>query len=70
MAPCHKSFRVAFVLGEKSLQAAKQVKLPSGILKTLREAKRYPEGYAVRFEINAPEDLEAAEKLAFAKLEN
>ena len=36
----------------------------------MQEAKRYPEGYAVRVEIVTPRDIDAIEKLALAKLEN
>jgi hypothetical protein len=36
----------------------------------LREAKRYPEGYAVRFEISNPKEIEFVERLAQVKIEN
>ena len=70
LAPCHGCFRVAFVLGEKAMQAAQQIKFPPSLTTTLREAKRYPEGYAVRLEISKPKEIEVVERLAQVKIEN
>jgi hypothetical protein len=70
LAPCHGSFRVAFVLGDKAMEAARQVKLPKAVLKIFDEAPRYPEGTGVRLEIAARKDLAAVKKLAEVKLAN
>ena len=70
LAPCHGSFRVAFVLGDKAMEAARQVKLPKAVLKIMDEAPRYPEGTGVRLEIAARKDLAAVKKLAEVKLAN
>jgi hypothetical protein len=70
LAPCHGSFRVAFVLGDKAMEAARQVKLPKAVLKIMDEAPRYPEGTGVRLEIAAHKDLAAVKKLAEVKLAN
>lgn len=70
LGPCREHFRVAFVLGEKALKSAEHIKLPVRIADTLHEARHYPEGYAVRFEVNAPADIDAVKKIALAKLEN
>jgi hypothetical protein len=70
LAPCHGSFRVAFVLGDKAMEAARQVKLPKAVLKIIDEAPRYPEGTGVRLEIAARKDLAAVKKLAEVKLAN
>lgn len=70
LGPCQGSFRVAFVLGEKALKSAEHIKLPVRIADTLHEAKHYPEGYAVRFEVRALADIDAVKKIALAKLEN
>ena len=64
LAPCHGSFRVAFVLGDKAMEAARQLKLPKAVLKIIDEAPRYPEGTGVRLEIAARKDLAAVKKLA------
>jgi hypothetical protein len=70
LAPCHGSFRVAFVLGAKAVEAARQSKLPKAVLKIIDEAPRYPEGTGVRLEIAARKDLAAVKKLAAVKLAN
>ena len=70
LAPCHGSFRVAFVLGDKAIEAARQLKLPKAVLKIIDEAPRYPEGTGVRLEIKARKDLAAGKKLAEINLAN
>jgi hypothetical protein len=70
LAPCHGRFRVAFILGAKAVEAARQSKLPKAVLKIIDEAPRYPEGTGVRLEIAARKDLAAVKKLAEAKLAN
>jgi hypothetical protein len=70
LAPCHGSFRVAFVLGDKAMEAARQLKLPKAVLKIMDEAPRYAEGTGVRLEIAARKDLAAVKKLAEVKLAN
>ena len=68
LAPCRGSFRVAFVLGDKAVEAARQSKLPKAVMKIIDEAPRYPEGTGVRLEIAARKDLAAVKKLAEVKL--
>jgi len=70
LAPCADCFRVAFILGDKALQAARGMDLSASARKALDEAVRYPEGNGVRLIIAKPEDLPAIESLAVAKLEN
>jgi hypothetical protein len=70
LAPCRGSFRVAFVLGDKAVEAARQSKLPKAVMKIIDEAPRYPEGTGVRLEIAARKDLAAVKKLAAVKLAN
>ena len=70
LAPCHGSFRVAFILGAKAVEAARQSKLPKAVLKIIDEAPRYAEGTGVRLEIAARKDLAAVKKLAEVKLAN
>jgi hypothetical protein len=70
LAPCHNSFRVAFILGAKAVEAARQSKLPKAVIKIIDEAPRYPEGTGVRLEIRARKDLAAVRKLAEVKLAN
>jgi len=70
LAPCHGSFRVAFILGAKAVEAARQAKLSKALLKIIDQAPRYPEGTGVRLEIKARKDLAAVKKLAGIKLAN
>lgn len=70
LSPCRGCFRVAFAPGDKPAQAARRSKLPRGVLKMIAEAKRYPEGKAVRLDVKGPRDVAIVEKLARIKLEN
>jgi hypothetical protein len=70
LSPCRNSFRVAFILGAKAVEAARQLKLPKAVMKIIDEAPRYPEGTGVRLEITARKDLAAVRKLADVKLAN
>jgi len=70
MAPCEGCFRVAFILGDKALLAARQSGLSARALRALDEAERYPEGTGVRLLIKRPADIPTVKKLAVVKLEN
>jgi Protein of unknown function (DUF3788) len=63
-------FLASFILGEKAVAAARKSKLPAQILKMIDEAKRYPEGTAVRLEVHAPADADIVKTLAKIKFEN
>ncbi len=68
LGPMHGSFRTSFILGDKALGIAKSSKLPAKILKSIAEAKRYPEGNAIRIEVSNRADVSAVAKLAAIKL--
>jgi hypothetical protein len=68
--PCAGSFRVAFALGDKAIQAAKASGLPKDTIKLIDEAKKYVEGTAVRFEPVTEKDIDVIKKLAIAKANN
>jgi len=70
MAPCLESFQVAFILGKKAVDAARQSALGARLLRIIDEAPRYPEGTGIRLLIKGPRDLAAVRKLAVIKLEN
>jgi hypothetical protein len=59
---------VAFILGDKAVQAARGSKLPQRVVKILDAAPRYPEGTGVRLEIKKPKDIEIMKQLAAIKL--
>jgi hypothetical protein len=70
LSPCAGCFRVAFVLGDRAVAAARQGDLSKTILKLLDEAPRYAEGTGVRFMVKGAKDLDTARKLAIVKLAN
>jgi hypothetical protein len=68
--PCEGFFTVLFILGGKAMQAARQCKLPSRVVKTMDEAPKYPEGTGIRLVVKSPRDIASLTKLAVIKLEN
>jgi len=70
MVPCSNAFRVAFALGDKAVQVALQSKLPQRVLRMIKEARKYPEGTAVRIEVKNASELPPILTLAAIKLEN
>jgi Protein of unknown function (DUF3788) len=70
MSPCKDYFRVAFILGDMAVKAAKQIKLPKSVSAAIESAPRYPEGTGVRLVVKRMSDLPAIQKLAAIKLEN
>lgn len=70
LSPCQNCFRVAFILGDKAIVAARQSKLPERMLQLIKEGKKYPEGTAVRIEPVEEEDIPGIVMLAALKLAN
>ncbi|MGZ4789969.1 MAG: DUF3788 domain-containing protein [Terriglobales bacterium] len=70
LGPCKGSFRASFVLGAKAIEAARACGLPQPVLRLISEAKKYPEGTAVRFERVEAEDLASIAALARIKLDH
>ena len=70
LSPCRGSFRVAFALGDKAINAARQSGLSQAVMRIIDEAKRYPEGTAVRIDVKADRDIAAVKKLTLIKLDN
>lgn len=70
LAPCDGCFRAAFIFGENAKKAAEKIKLPKRILKSIEEAKKYPEGFAIRLDVKNEEDVEVIKALARVKVEN
>ena len=70
MAPCKACFRISFILGDKAVEATRQIKLPKSIAKAIDDAPRYPEGTGVRLLVKRMSDLPAICKLAEVKLAN
>ena len=70
LGPREGSFQIAFILGERALTAARASKFPKHILDALAEAKKYPEGTAVRIEVAKAADLAGVKELAAIKMAN
>jgi len=70
LGPCAGCFRVAFVLGDRAVTAARGSGLSKPVLKALDEATRYAEGTGLRLMVKAARDLAAVRKLALIKLAN
>ncbi len=63
-------FLASFILGEKAVTAARKIELPARIMKIIDEAKRYPEGTAVRIAVRDAKDASVVKMLAKIKVEN
>ena len=70
LGPCDGCFRVAFVLGDKAVAAARKSDLAKSTLKIIDEAPRYAEGTGVRLIVKAAKELAAIKKLALIKMAN
>jgi len=70
LAPCVGSFRVAFIFGDKAMQAARQNKWPKSFIKVINEAPKYPEGTGVRLQVKSSKDIGMLKQIAAIKLAN
>jgi hypothetical protein len=70
LIPLTGAFQVAFTLGKKAMQAARDAKLPVRILKIMESAPKYVEGTGVRLDVERAEEVEIIKKLAMIKVKN
>jgi Protein of unknown function (DUF3788) len=70
LAPGKGFFRVAFVLSDRAVKAAKAARFPASVAKAIAEAPHYPEGTGLRLTVRKARDLAAIRKLAEIKLAN
>jgi len=70
LGPREKWFLAAFALSDKAVAAARKSALPAEVLQNIAQAKRYPEGAAVRIEVRKPQDAAIVKTLAKIKIEN
>ncbi len=70
LSPCDGCFRVAFILGDKAVAAARQNKLSKPLIKLFDEATHYPEGTGLRLLVKGTKDLAQIQTLAAIKLAN
>ncbi len=68
--PCTGCFRVAFVFGDKALEAVRGESFPESVAKVIATAPKYPEGTGVRLLVKRHSDLPAVFKLAHIKQAN
>ena len=70
LAPCEGCFRVAFILGDKAVRAARECGWSARALQALDQAEGYPEGTGWRLLIKGSGDLASVRKLVVVKIEN
>ena len=69
LSPFRGCFRVAFILGDRAVDAARSSGFEP-ILRLLDGAERYPEGTGIRLDVTGPDELAVIKRLAKIKLEN
>lgn len=57
LTPKENSFSVGFAVRDAERDALLKSKLPKTTIDELKSAKRYPEGYPVRFEVGSKSDM-------------
>lgn len=67
LIPGKGGFTAALALGEAAFRAAGEAGLPAKVLGLLAEAKKYPEGRAVRMEVGSAGDAAAVRRLVALK---
>jgi hypothetical protein len=70
LGPCEGCIRVAFVLGEKAVEAARKSDLAPEMLAMIDKAPRYAEGTGIVFLVKRKSDLAIVKALVSIKLEN
>ena len=70
LAPLLGSFQATLILGNKAVAAARKGQLPARGIKIIDEAKRYPEGTAIRMEVKNEKDVELMKQFSIIKSEN
>jgi hypothetical protein len=70
LTPREKYFHVGFVLGEKAVNAALKMNLPTSVVKEVKIAPKYAEGRGIRLDVRYKKDLAAVKILAEAKMAN
>jgi len=68
LSPRDGRFRVALILADRAVKAARQNDLLKPVLKLIHDAPHYAEGTVVRLEVKKSGDLAAIGKLALIKL--
>ncbi len=69
LSPSEKFFRAGFMYSEKATAAAQQSTLPADIKKMVKDAKKYPEGRAIRIDVTNKKQVELIKKLIRIRME-
>jgi len=70
LIPCKGHFIVAFVFGDKAVEAAHKSGLPQSIISIINDARKYAEGTGFRIQVNKGQELDSIKKLVAIKLAN
>jgi len=70
LSPSRGAFLASLVLGDKAMESARKSGFPKTLMKILDEAKRYPEGTAIRIDVKKEKHVDFIKKLMVIKLEN
>jgi Protein of unknown function (DUF3788) len=70
LSPYPGFFMVSFVLSDRAVKAATEVRFSAPVAKAIATAPRYPEGTGLRLAVKAARDLPPIRKLATIKLAN
>jgi len=70
MCPLAKCFSANFAFGEKAVKATEASDLPADVVKMVRNAPKYPEGRAVRYQVKTAADVKVVKKLILIKIGN
>jgi hypothetical protein len=63
-------FTVAFIFGDKAVQAAENSSLPAEIIDRLKQARKYAEGRGLQVAVRTREDIELVKQLLAIKTAN
>ena len=70
LVPCTGCFRVAFVLGDKAMDAVHHATFSAAVAQLIAESPHYPEGTGIRLVIQKQRDLAPVRILTAIKLAN
>ncbi len=68
--PLKGSFRIAFVFGEKAINAVQSSDLPEAIKLELKNARKYAEGRGLRIDVKSAKNVKNIRKLVEIKVKN
>lgn len=69
LGPHLGGFSVAFIFGERAMEAVRQSRLPRKLAESVAGGKRYPEGTSVRIDSAGARDIAGIVQLASIKLQ-